>query len=69
MKRGAGPGRSGESTFQDKGTMRMQACRCVEYLRKSKEANIARVRKSVVYREVKELARAGSCKVLKARVF
>ena len=42
MKRGASRGRSGGSTFQDKGTMRMQACRWVEYLRKSKEANIAR---------------------------
>lgn len=42
MKRGASHGRSGESTFQDKGTMRMQACRWVEYLRKSTEANIAR---------------------------
>ena len=42
MKRGASHGRSGGSTFQDKGTMRMQACRWVEYLRKSKEANIAR---------------------------
>ena len=39
MKRGASHGRSGVSTFQDKGAM----SRWVEYLRKSKEADMARV--------------------------
>ena len=43
MKRGASHGRSGASTFQDKGAMSMQACRWVENLRKSKKANLGRV--------------------------
>ena len=43
MKRGASHGRSGVSTLQDKEAMSMQACRWMEYLRKSKEANIVRV--------------------------